>query len=146
MLPIYALCWPLGAIIGPILGGTFSNPADKFPLLDVPFLRQYPYALPCLVASTLSFLGVTLAYFLMEEVRRFLPSLPVIRFAHGNNTIDSSIKEKKNFKETQGGEALRICTGRPCCGSAVCLETIGHSVFTIIDYLQLRSLFRFYRL
>jgi hypothetical protein len=34
-------------------------------------LRQYPYALPCIVASTFSLLGVTLAYFLMEEVRRF---------------------------------------------------------------------------
>ena len=68
MLPIYALCWPLGSIIGPILGGTFSNPADKFPLLDIPFLRRYPYAMPCLVASGFSVFGVTLAYFLMEEV------------------------------------------------------------------------------
>lgn len=71
MLPIYALSWPLGTVIGPMLGGTFSNPADKFPLLDVPFLRQYPYALPCLMAATLSAFGATLAYFLIDEVRGF---------------------------------------------------------------------------
>jgi len=68
MLPIYAFCWPLGAIIGPILGGTLSNPAEKFPLLDVPLLRQYPYAMPCLVSAAISAFGTTLVYFLMEEV------------------------------------------------------------------------------
>ncbi|KAF9648058.1 MFS general substrate transporter [Thelephora ganbajun] len=71
ILPIYALCWPLGVIIGPMLGGTFSNPADKFPLLDVPLLRQYPYAMPCLASAAFSAFGATLAYFLMEET---LPS------------------------------------------------------------------------
>jgi len=71
MLPIYAMCWPLGVIIGPVLGGTFSNPADKFPLLDVPFLRQYPYAMPCVISTVISVLGATLTYFLMEET---LPS------------------------------------------------------------------------
>jgi len=72
-LPIYALCWPLGAIIGPILGGTFSNPADRFPLLDIPLLRQFPYAMPSLISAAFSAFGATLAYFLMEEVRRFSP-------------------------------------------------------------------------
>ena len=68
ILPIYALCWPLGVVIGPMLGGAFSNPADKFPLLDVPFLRRYPYAMPCIVSAVISVFGATLAYFLMEEV------------------------------------------------------------------------------
>jgi len=54
-----------------MLGGTFSNPADKFPLLDIPLLRRYPYLMPCLVAAAFSAFGSTLAYFLMEEVRGF---------------------------------------------------------------------------
>ena len=70
-LPIYALCWPLGTVIGPMLGGTFSNPADKFPFLDIPLFRQYPYLMPCLVAAAFSALGCTLGYFLLEEVRSF---------------------------------------------------------------------------
>ena len=68
MLPIYALCWPFGSIVGPMLGGTFSNAADKFPLLDVPLLRQYPYAMPCLISAAVSAVGAALAYFLLEEV------------------------------------------------------------------------------
>lgn len=62
-----------------MLGGTFSNPADRYPLLDIPFLRRYPYIMPCMAASMLSLLGVALAYFLMEEVRRFSLSLLVAR-------------------------------------------------------------------
>ena len=54
-----------------MLGGTFSNPADKFPFLDVPLLRQYPYAMPCMISAVISALGATLAYFLMEEVAFF---------------------------------------------------------------------------
>ena len=54
-----------------MLGGTFSNPADKFPPLDIPLFRRYPYLMPCLVAAAVSAVGSTLAYFLLEEVRSF---------------------------------------------------------------------------
>jgi len=30
-LPIFALAWPVGSVIGPLIGGTFSNPANTFP-------------------------------------------------------------------------------------------------------------------
>ncbi|KAH9934807.1 MFS general substrate transporter [Fomitopsis serialis] len=70
--PIYGLFWPLGAIIGPLLGGTFSNPADRFPsLFDYDFLREYPYFLPCFVAGCLSICGALLVYLFLEET---LPS------------------------------------------------------------------------
>ena len=54
-----------------MLGGMFSRPADKFPFLDIPLLRHYPYAMPCMISAVISALGATLAYFLMEEVRGF---------------------------------------------------------------------------
>ncbi|KAF9791178.1 MFS general substrate transporter [Thelephora terrestris] len=69
IMPIWGFFWPLGTIVGPILGGTLSNAAEKFPILDVPLLRKFPYAMPGLVASACSLLGVTLAYFLLEETR-----------------------------------------------------------------------------
>ncbi|KAL6309000.1 MFS general substrate transporter [Sparassis latifolia] len=70
--PIYGLFWPLGAIVGPLLGGTFSNPAERFPqFFDYEFLKAYPYFLPCLVAGIVSLMGATLVYFCLEET---LPS------------------------------------------------------------------------
>ena len=70
--PIYGLFWPLGAIIGPLLGGTFSNPAERFPnVFDYQFLKEYPYFLPCFVAGCLSILGALLVYLFLGEVRAY---------------------------------------------------------------------------
>ncbi|CCL99154.1 uncharacterized protein FIBRA_01169 [Fibroporia radiculosa] len=76
--PIYGLFWPLGAIIGPLLGGTFSNPAERYPkYFDYDFLRSYPYFLPSFVAGCLSLGSACLVYFFLEET---LPS----KRHHGN--------------------------------------------------------------
>ncbi|KAI0736958.1 MFS general substrate transporter [Fomitopsis betulina] len=66
--PIYGLFWPLGAIIGPLLGGTFSNPAERFPnMFNYQFLEEYPYFLPCFVAGFLSILAALLVYLFLDE-------------------------------------------------------------------------------
>ncbi|THG99630.1 hypothetical protein EW026_g2730 [Hermanssonia centrifuga] len=71
--PIYGLCWPLGAIIGPLLGGTFSNPAVKYPrLFNTQLFRTYPYLLPSLTAALVAALGAIFGYFYLEE------TLPII--------------------------------------------------------------------
>ncbi|KAJ2916848.1 hypothetical protein MD484_g3553, partial [Candolleomyces efflorescens] len=66
--PLYGLFWPLGSILGPILGGSLANPADKYPILfGYQFLRDFPYFLPCLSAGLISFAtAVTAAIFLKE--------------------------------------------------------------------------------
>jgi hypothetical protein len=144
-MPLYVLSWTIGTIIGPMLGGTFSNPADKFPLLDVPLLRQYPYAMPCMISAGLSMFGATLAYFLMEEVRRFRPQFSVACLTHEHITIDSSIKESTSGRATQAGKVLRIGARYPSCCSVICSAAICHSVPAIIDHLWLRSGFCFRR-
>ncbi|OSD01624.1 MFS general substrate transporter [Trametes coccinea BRFM310] len=66
--PLYGLCWPLGAIIGPLMGGLLSNPAPKFPQwFDSPFFRHYPYFLPCFAAAIIAFAGSAYGYFYMQE-------------------------------------------------------------------------------
>ncbi|KAK7049264.1 hypothetical protein VNI00_005865 [Paramarasmius palmivorus] len=70
--PIYGLFWPLGAILGPLLGGSLSNPAAKYPRLFADTIFNYhPYLLPCAVASALSLCGVLLCYTCLKET---LPS------------------------------------------------------------------------
>jgi len=72
--PIFSLAWPVGSIIGPLIGGTFSNPASTFPnasLFHHDLFRTYPYFLPGCITSAVSLIGVILGYFLLEET---LPS------------------------------------------------------------------------
>ncbi|KAG9318274.1 major facilitator superfamily domain-containing protein [Chiua virens] len=70
-LPIFGLMYPLGAIIGPLIGGSFSHPADKYQIFDSEFWREYPYFLPCLIAAITAVIGVVLGYTFLEET---LPS------------------------------------------------------------------------
>ncbi|KAF8840974.1 MFS general substrate transporter [Paxillus ammoniavirescens] len=70
--PIYGIIWPLGTIIGPLIGGSFSHPASKYPeLFGLEFWRDYPYFLPCLISATIAIIGVLLGYAFFEET---LPS------------------------------------------------------------------------
>ncbi|KAG1882948.1 major facilitator superfamily domain-containing protein [Suillus subluteus] len=71
-LPIYGLTWPLGSIIGPLIGGTFSHPASKYPeILGFQFLKDYPYFLPCFIAFVIAMIGIFLGFIFLEET---LPS------------------------------------------------------------------------
>ncbi|KAF8163161.1 major facilitator superfamily multidrug-resistance, DHA1 sub-family [Crassisporium funariophilum] len=66
--PFFGFWWPVGAIIGPLIGGFFSNPATRYPrYFDYDFLRVYPYFLPCLLVSSFSFLAFVTSWFLLEE-------------------------------------------------------------------------------
>ncbi|KAL1947733.1 hypothetical protein VTO73DRAFT_13457 [Trametes versicolor] len=66
--PLYGLCWPLGGIIGPLMGGLLSNPATKFPWwFDTPFHHKFPYFLPCFVAALIAFAGCIYGYFYLGE-------------------------------------------------------------------------------
>ncbi|KAG1749005.1 major facilitator superfamily domain-containing protein [Suillus paluster] len=70
--PIYGLTWPLGSIIGPLIGGTFSHPASKYPeIFGYQFLKDYPYFLPCFIASVIALVGVFLGFLFLDET---LPS------------------------------------------------------------------------
>ncbi|KAF8503783.1 MFS general substrate transporter [Russula emetica] len=70
--PVFALAWPFGSIIGPLIGGTFSSPANAFPnLFNHDFFRSYPYFLPGCIASVICLTGAIFGYVFLEET---LPS------------------------------------------------------------------------
>lgn len=82
--PLFSLAWPVGSIIGPLIGGTFSNPASTFPnsnLFHHDLFRTYPYFLPGCITSAVSLIGVILGYVLLEET---LPSKRRGLSSHGS--------------------------------------------------------------
>lgn len=60
------LCWGMGGIAGPIIGGLLEHPAENYPAIfgSVQFFKDYPYFLPCSVASFVTFAGACLSLFL----------------------------------------------------------------------------------
>ncbi|KAI0053845.1 MFS general substrate transporter [Auriscalpium vulgare] len=88
--PIYGLSWPLGAIIGPLLGGSFSHPATKLPsLFNNHFFRAYPHFLPGFITAIISFIGLVFGYIFLEET---LPSKRRRVEGHPIQTDKSDIK------------------------------------------------------
>ncbi|KAJ1782444.1 hypothetical protein LPJ59_006808, partial [Coemansia sp. RSA 2399] len=69
MMAMLPLMWNLGTMLGGAIGGLFVDPVDKYPWLfgDSVLLREYPYLLPCLVASSASLFGLVVGYFCLEE-------------------------------------------------------------------------------
>lgn len=53
----------------PLIGGTFSSPANAFPnLFNHEFFRSYPYFLPGCIASVICLTGAIFGYVFLEEV------------------------------------------------------------------------------
>ncbi|KAL7314053.1 hypothetical protein PS15m_007710 [Mucor circinelloides] len=68
----------LGSIVGAALGGYLSNPVSKYPNLFAHlgasithFLIQYPYFLPCFVATCISTFCWLLGFFFLKETLQF---------------------------------------------------------------------------
>jgi MFS family permease len=67
--PLYGCVYPLGATIGPLIGGFFSNAATKYPnYLGYSFVESHPYFLPGLVCASISMLGFISTFCFLEEV------------------------------------------------------------------------------
>ncbi|KAG9052082.1 hypothetical protein FS842_010534, partial [Serendipita sp. 407] len=63
---IMGFAWGLGGVAGAIVGGVFESPAKNYPALfgKVQLFIDYPYLLPCAVASSVTLLGSFLSLFL----------------------------------------------------------------------------------
>ncbi|CAE6466361.1 unnamed protein product [Rhizoctonia solani] len=69
------LCWSLGSLLAPALGGFLSHPAEHHPsVFGFELFRRYPYLLPCLAGAAFSTIGLIAGVLFLEE------SLPKNRF------------------------------------------------------------------
>ncbi|KAK1225884.1 hypothetical protein PQX77_011155 [Marasmius sp. AFHP31] len=68
---ILGFCWGMGGIAGAVVGGTFERPAEKWPSLSMfnnPLFVEFPYLLPCTIASLVMLNGGILACLLAPDV------------------------------------------------------------------------------
>ncbi len=59
----------MGGVAGAIIGGAFESPAEHYPGLfgNVQLFKYYPYLLPCLIASSVTFIGAILSLGLSRD-------------------------------------------------------------------------------
>lgn len=66
---VLGFCWGLGGVAGAIVGAAFETPSRKWPdfTQKFPFFASYPYALPCAIAASVTFVGGILSIFLGRD-------------------------------------------------------------------------------
>ncbi|KAK8803491.1 hypothetical protein WA158_001185 [Blastocystis sp. Blastoise] len=59
----------VAGVFGPVLGGLLAKPERNFPgiAIAIPFLREYPYYLPCFVGGIVNILVIFLVIFCLPE-------------------------------------------------------------------------------
>ncbi|KZV60938.1 MFS general substrate transporter [Peniophora sp. CONT] len=122
--PIYGLAWPLGTVLGPLIGGTFSNPASQFPsIFTGPFWHAHPYFLPSVLAACFSIGGVTLGYFFLQET---LPSkLSAINTRPGQEDSDKESHGDSGLNGLSTRELLALPALRALCVSGAALSFVS---------------------
>lgn len=68
------LCFNIGVIVGPIMGGLLADPVTSYPLLfgDIEWLKRYPYSPPNIVSAFILLTALIGVFFALEETH---PSL-----------------------------------------------------------------------
>ncbi|EPQ51854.1 MFS general substrate transporter [Gloeophyllum trabeum ATCC 11539] len=142
--PLYDICSAIGFAIGPLLGGTFANPAEQFPAwFNTPFFDAYPYILPCFITSLTAIGASLLAIFVLEE------TLPAKRRVQAHER--EAGRERESLLPPIDIEQItpptaRVLLARPLI-RAICLASglLGfiagsfNHVFTLMAYTPVRE-------
>ena len=65
---ILPLVWAVGSMVSPAVGGALAKPARQFPKLfgQIAFFRDYPFALPNLLASALFLVALAIVFLFLK--------------------------------------------------------------------------------
>jgi MFS family permease len=112
------VAWATGVTIGPIIGGTLAHPADRWSFADSPFLRTFPYFLPCFVASLAPLIIFLLGWFYLKET---LPSI-----------INAKPRDSEAAAQARRGEVVGNSSYDPAASSADDSEP-KHTFITLLS-------------
>ena len=92
------MCFNVGVIIGPILGGLLADPAGSYPDMfgDIRWLLKFPYAPPNIMSASFLFMAAIGVFFGLEEVnfklRSYVLSLTICRLLNPYVTRKTSVQ------------------------------------------------------
>ncbi|CAI5515603.1 unnamed protein product [Closterium sp. Naga37s-1] len=96
---IIGVCWGVGLLLGPAIGGLLCLPSQKYPDVFPPnaIFDHFPFALPCLVVATVTTTGLVVSLFMLPETRPRVKSINEVELG----VVDSieRFEVEKCFKE-----------------------------------------------
>ncbi|KAG6872736.1 hypothetical protein C0995_007057 [Termitomyces sp. Mi166 len=87
------IAWSTGGTLGPIIGGSLSRPAERFPELfgNNELLKKYPYFLPCAVPATYTAIAWLITFLFFKETLKSPVSISRL-FKLRKAKVDSPVK------------------------------------------------------
>ncbi|KAF9262152.1 MFS general substrate transporter [Marasmius fiardii PR-910] len=64
---LFTIWWPIGSIVGPLIGGFASNPGVLPEKYRYRVFEEHRYFLPCILVAVINFGGFLLTYFFLQE-------------------------------------------------------------------------------
>lgn len=102
------LCFAIGSIIGPILGGFLARPAEQFPhlgLFQARFWKDFPYFLPCAVSALFVLFSLIIGILYLQEV-----SGGVMYFVYLDHLLTPSRPSPQRSTKSNHKSSLRVET------------------------------------
>ncbi|KAL0948630.1 hypothetical protein HGRIS_010437 [Hohenbuehelia grisea] len=122
----FPIAWSTGSTLGPMIGGSLSHPAERFPELfgASEFLKRQPYFLACAVPATFAVIAwIVTFFFLKETVARPVPLSRAISFRK-----DKEIDANSGTAEGQKSVPLRALMTRP-----VLIAAANYAFLSLVD-------------
>ncbi|KAF8525796.1 major facilitator superfamily domain-containing protein [Hysterangium stoloniferum] len=114
IFPIYGMVWPLGGIIGPLIGGTFSHPDIRWPEhFDTEWFREHPYFLPCFICSALSFTAASFGHRFLEETHPLKRTARNPALNHSDKPIQGGFPADVTLQSRPQSTSIRTLLANP---------------------------------
>lgn len=101
---LFPICFNIGVIIGPIMGGLLADPAKSYPSIfgHVQWMKKYPYAAPNIISAMFLFCSFSGVFFFLKEVRKHVQPLQKHSYLHFFSDF--------GFYTTQRGFRYEVCS------------------------------------
>ncbi|KAI6026339.1 MFS general substrate transporter [Pisolithus microcarpus] len=105
------IMWSLGCTLGPLIGGTLSRPQDHFPrLFGAPFWAEYPYFLPCGIASAFAVVVFVVIVFFLKET---LPNMSCEKMSASNDSEATAGRDSHRYDTINESSAYLTLSHTP---------------------------------
>ena len=110
---LFGFCSAIGYVIGPLIGGLLSRPAEKYSCRGPGnIFIEYPYLLPCVISGCYNVVVCAASWWLLEETNQKVMTAP-----KPNPTDQEAGTEREPLLKPQESEPSRFSskTATTCC-------------------------------
>ncbi|KAI6157450.1 MFS general substrate transporter [Pisolithus tinctorius] len=128
------IMWSLGCTLGPLIGGMLSRPQDHFPrLFGAPFWAEYPYFLPCGIASAFAVVVFSIIVFFLKET---LPKTSCEKMPASNDAEATAGHDSHRYDTINESSAYLTLSHTPQYDAPVPLRTLltPERILYIVNY------------